>query len=118
MVGLSAIACAVCGINAFRGRFAGLTLGAGVYAAAWAIGVYLVPGLFQTFIVQPSELAMETPYLKNYIDSTRTAYQLDAITETSYPALADLTPEVLARNDDTIADFRPNPGDPVVLPIL
>ena len=106
MVGLSAIACAVCGINAFRGRFAGLTLGAGVYAAAWAIGVYLVPGLFQTFIVQPSELAMETPYLKNYIDSTRTAYQLDAITETSYPALADLTPEVLARNDDTIQNIR------------
>ena len=106
MVGLSVIACAACGINAFRGRFSGLALGAGVYAAAWAIGVYLVPSLFQTFIVRPSELAMETPYLKNYIDSTRTAYKLDAITETSYPALSDLTPEVLARNNDTIQNIR------------
>ena len=56
--------------------------------------------------MQPSELALETPYLKNYIDFTRKAYQLDAIQETSYPALADLTPEVIARNQDTIQNIR------------
>jgi uncharacterized protein len=56
--------------------------------------------------VQPSELALETPYLKNYIDFTRKAYKLDAIQETSYPALADLTPEVIARNQDTIQNIR------------
>jgi uncharacterized membrane protein (UPF0182 family) len=108
MVGLSAIACAFCLVNAFRQRFQGqtLALGAGVYAAAWALGVYLVPGLFQTFIVQPNELAMETPYLKYYIDSTRNAFQLGSIVETSYPALSDLTPEVMARNEDTIQNIR------------
>ena len=106
MVGLSAVACVFFAINAFRQRFSGLGIVAGVYAAAWALGVYLVPGLFQAFIVQPSELAMETPYLENYISSTRTAFQLDAIAETSYPALSDLTPEVLARNDDTIQNIR------------
>ena len=106
MVGLSAIACVLCVINAFRRRFSGLALGAGVYAAAWALGVYLVPGLFQMFIVQPNELAMETPYLRNYIDSTRKAFNLDSIAETSYPALSDLTPEVMARNEDTIQNIR------------
>jgi len=28
----------------------------------------LIPNLFQKFIVEPSELAYETPYLKRYID--------------------------------------------------
>jgi uncharacterized membrane protein (UPF0182 family) len=106
MVGLSAIAFVLCVLNAFRQRFSGIALGAGVYAAAWALGVYLVPGLFQTFIVQPNELAMETPYLRNYIDATRKAFQLDSIAETSYPALSDLTPEVMARNNDTIQNIR------------
>jgi uncharacterized membrane protein (UPF0182 family) len=68
--------------------------------------VSLLPFVFQKFAVQPSELALETPYLKNYIDFTRKAYKLDAIQETSYPALADLTPEVIARNQDTIQNIR------------
>jgi uncharacterized membrane protein (UPF0182 family) len=61
---------------------------------------------FRSSFVQPSELALETPYLKHYIDFTRKAYQLDKIQETSYPALADLTPAVLARNEDTIQNIR------------
>ena len=65
-----------------------------------------LPELFQRFIVQPSELALETPYLKHSIASTRAAYQLDAIQETAYPALSDLTPEVLSRNQDTVENIR------------
>jgi uncharacterized protein len=57
-------------------------------------------------MVQPNELARETPYLKNNIEFTRQAYRLDAIQETSYPALADLTSEVIARNQDTIQNVR------------
>jgi uncharacterized membrane protein (UPF0182 family) len=83
-----------------------LTVGAGVFVAMWIIGVSVVPLIFQKFVVQPSELALETPYLKNYIDFTRKAYQLNGIHETSYPALADLTPEVLARNQDAIQNIR------------
>ena len=56
--------------------------------------------------MQPNELARETPYLKNNIEFTRKAYSLDTIQETSYPALADLTPEVIARNQDTIQNIR------------
>ena len=106
MVGVSAVACALLALNFIRPRLKMLAVGAGVYVALWIIGVSVVPLVFQKFIVQPSELALETPYLKNYIDFTRKAFQLDKIQETSYPALADLTPDVIARNHDTIQSIR------------
>jgi uncharacterized membrane protein (UPF0182 family) len=106
MVGVSAVACAVLAQNVFRPRFLTLAAGAGVYVFLWIFGVSLVPYFFQKFFVQPSELALETPYLKHYIEFTRKAFQLDTIQETSYPALADLTPAALARNQDTIQNVR------------
>jgi uncharacterized membrane protein (UPF0182 family) len=106
MVGVSAVACALLALNVFRPRLKTLAVGAGVYVALWIIGVSLAPFVFEKFVVKPSELALETPYLKNYIDFTRKAYQLDVIQETSYPALADLTPQVIARNQDTIQNIR------------
>jgi uncharacterized protein len=106
MVGVSAVACVLLAFNFFRPRLKMLTVGAGVYVALWIIGLALLPFVFQKFVVQPSELALETPYLKNYIDFTRKAYQLDKIQETSYPALIDLTPSVIARNQDTIQNIR------------
>ena len=106
MVGVSVVACALLALNFFRPRLRMLTVGAGVYVAIWIVGIGLLPFVFQKFFVQPSELALETPYLKNYIEFTRKAYQLDAIQETSYPALADLTPAVIARNQETIQNIR------------
>ena len=81
-------------------------MGVGVYGAIYVLGVGLVPALVQAFVVQPNELALETPYLKNYIEFTRKAYNLEVIEETSYPALEDLTPEVIARNQGTIQNVR------------
>jgi uncharacterized protein len=106
MVGVSAAACALLALNVFRPHLKMLAVGAGIYMALWFTGVSLVPFVFQKFVVQPSELVLETPYLKNYIDFTRKAFQLDKIQETSYPALADLTPKVIARNQDTIQNIR------------
>jgi len=60
----------------------------------WSVSATL---LFQTFVVKPNELRVETPYLSHYIDFTRKAYKLDGIQETAYPALSDLTPDVIAR---------------------
>jgi hypothetical protein len=70
------------------------------------VAILAVPALFQAFVVQPNELAKETPYLKSYIAFTRKAYNLDAIQETSYPAMEDLTPAVIARNQGTIQNIR------------
>jgi uncharacterized protein len=106
MVAVSVVACVLLALNVFRPRFAALLVGSGIYVALYVVGILLLPIIFEKFFVQPSELALETPYLKDYIAFTRKAYQLDKIRETSYPALADLTPEVLARNEDTIQNIR------------
>jgi uncharacterized membrane protein (UPF0182 family) len=106
MIGASAVACVLLAFNFFRPRLKAVAIGAGCYVALYIVGVLLIPGLFQAFIVQPNELRLETPYLKNYIQLTRQAYQLNGIQETAYPAMTDLTPEVLARNQDTIQNIR------------
>ena len=106
MVGAAAALCALLALNIFRPRVRAVVIGFGAYVALYIIAVLLVPALFQRFMVQPNELARETPYLTNNIAFTRKAYSLDAIQETSYPALADLTSEVIARNQDTIQNIR------------
>ena len=106
MVAVSAVACALLALNFFRPRFRALLLGSGIYVGLYIVGILLFPVVVQKFFVQPSELALETPYLKNNIEFTRKAYQLEAIQETSYPALADLTPAAVARNEDTIQNIR------------
>jgi uncharacterized membrane protein (UPF0182 family) len=106
MVGVSAVACALLAVNIFRPRLRALLIGAGVYMAIYVVGVLFLPEIVQKFVVQPSELAFETPYLNHYIQFTRAAYDLTTVQETSYPAMADLTPAVLARNQDTIENIR------------
>jgi uncharacterized membrane protein (UPF0182 family) len=106
MMGLSLAACVLLALNIFRRRLRALAVGFGIYAAAYIIGILIVPGVFERVAVRPNELRLETPYLKHYIDFTRSAYKLDAIQTTSYPALMDLTPEAIARNTDTIQNIR------------
>jgi uncharacterized membrane protein (UPF0182 family) len=106
MTGASAALCALLVLNIFRPRFKAIVIACGVYVAVYFVTVALLPALFQRFVVQPNELAKETPYLKDNIEFTRKAYKLDTIQETSYPALSDLTSEVIARNEDTIQNIR------------
>ena len=106
MIGVSAAACILLVFNFFRPRWKAMGIGVVSYVALYIIGMMLIPALFQKFVVQPNELSLETPYLKNYIEFTRKAYKLDGIQETAYPALADLTPAILARNQDTIQNIR------------
>ena len=106
MTGAAVALCALFVLNVFRPRFKVVVVAASAYVGLYCVAVWLVPILFQRFKVQPNELALEAPYLKNNIDFTRKAFSLDAIQETSYPALADLTPEVIARNQDTIQNIR------------
>jgi uncharacterized membrane protein (UPF0182 family) len=106
MLGASVLACALLVRAFFRPRVRPLAIGMGVYTLLYLMGVLALPHLFQTFVVRPSELSLETPYLQHYIGFTRKAYNLEAIQETAYPALTDLTPDVLSRNQDTIQNIR------------
>ena len=106
MTGASALACVLLVFGFIRPRTKHVVAGIVTYVTLYVVGVLALPFLFQTFVVKPNELSLETFYLNHYIDFTRNAYKLDGIQETAYPALSDLTPEVIARNQDTIQNIR------------
>ncbi len=106
MAGTAVALCALPVLNVFRPRCRTVAIGAGAYVALYVFAVMLLPALFQRFAVQPNELTLEAPYLTHNIKFARKAYSLDSIQETSYPALADLTSDVIARNQDTIQNVR------------
>ena len=106
MQGASAKVCVLLALNFFRPQIKPIAVGAIAYIGLYFIGILLLPTIFQDYIVQPNELALETPYLKNNIAFTRKAYGLDAINETSYPAFANSTPAAITRNQDTIGNIR------------
>ncbi len=107
MVGAAAALCALLVLNFFRPRIKTMVVGSGIYVALYIIAILMLPGFFQRFMVQPNELALESSYLKNNIEFTRKAYKLNSIQETSYPALLDLTPDMIARSQDTIRMSTP-----------
>lgn len=67
---------------------------------------FFFPEVIQRLIVQPNEVARESRYIKNNIQLTREAFQLDTIDVESFNPEGDLTAESLRRNDDTIRNIR------------
>ncbi|HJR17284.1 MAG TPA: UPF0182 family protein, partial [Gemmatimonadales bacterium] len=78
------------------GRTALLAIGG--YVAVAMIGRGLFPGVMQKFVVDPTELTRETPYLRYHIAATRQAWGLDSV------EIRELTGE----NDLTLADIKSN----------
>jgi uncharacterized membrane protein (UPF0182 family) len=87
-------------------RFRLIFGGVAAYFGLYLLIVGILPALVQKYVVEPSELELETPYLKSNIRLTRGAFNLDRISEKSYPALMDLTPEDISRNQETIDNIR------------
>ncbi len=83
-----------------------LAMSAGGFIVLYVGLMIILPGAIQKFKVAPSELELERPYLKNNIELTRKAFQLDRIQEQTYPALRDLTMKDIAANQDTIDNIR------------
>jgi uncharacterized membrane protein (UPF0182 family) len=90
----------------FTGRFKIPAIGAMSYVVLYFAIIIVLPGLVQKFKVQPSELELETPFLKHNIELTRRAFQLDKIEEKTYPALEDLTLSDISRNQETMDNIR------------
>ncbi len=93
-------------VSFFTRRFKMLLISAASYFVLYVAIIIALPGLVQKFKVQPSELELETPYLKNNIEFTRKAFQLDQIKEKTYPALGDLTLDDISKNQETIDNIR------------
>ncbi len=76
-----------------------------VFGSSFTLTV-LVPALFQRFYVKPTELQLETPYLRNNIALTREAYNLTRVSTRAFPAEQGLTYQSLETNRPTIDNIR------------
>jgi len=66
----------------------------------------MVPWAFQKFVVEPSELTKETPYIQHNIRYTRLGYNLDQIEERDFKASTNLTFEDIQKNSLTIKNVK------------
>ncbi len=78
--------------------------------AAWAgcavVFFGILPPAVQWIRVEPNELELETPYIRNNIEMTRRAYGLDNIKEAQYPVRDDLTYEDIMAESETVENIR------------
>ena len=93
-------------IGLLKRRFKTALGAVGAYAALYIALISLLPSLVQKYQVEPSELELETPYLKSNIQFTRKAFDLTNIEEKTYPSLMDLTPEDVSKNQETTDNIR------------
>ncbi len=71
-----------------------------------AVAGSIYPSLVQRFSVAPNELAKETPYIKNNIDATRTAFGLNNVEERELSGAMALTAADIKENRRTIDNVR------------
>ena len=81
----------------------------------YSIGVYVVvlvgfswiyPALIEQYVVKPTELTKETPYIRHNIKLTRLAFGLDKIEEKPFPAQQTTTYKDIEENQATIHNIR------------
>ncbi len=102
-------------IGAVRGRLAQYGLWAvAAYAAVGVVGRALFPLAMQNFIVAPTELTREAPYLKNHIIATRQAWGLDSVEVRELRGEAGLTLANIRANGPTIDNVRLWDRDPLL----
>ena len=94
------------GYNLFRQNLRLLGYGVLGYVVVLIGGLVLAPSLVNQLTVLPNELELERPYLEHNIEMTREAYDLNTITETSYPARPNLTTQDIENNKETIENVR------------
>jgi uncharacterized membrane protein (UPF0182 family) len=70
------------------------------------VGTGFIPGIIQRYVVEPNELARETPYIQNNIEFTKAAYGLREIKERDFPTLEALTRQKVADNEITLQNIR------------
>jgi hypothetical protein len=101
---LAAIAVLIGGI---RGRLAWYGLWAvGGYVVVAVLGRGLFPQAMQKFVVAPTELTREMPYLRYHIAATRHAWGLDSVETRELGGEASLTLADIRANGPTIENVR------------
>lgn len=93
-------------VNLFLRRFKLIVYGIGALLVASILlgGVY--PSIIQNLVVKPNELNREAPYLKNSIEFTRLAYNLNNVDTESFPAGQRLTAADIDQHRELINNIR------------
>jgi uncharacterized protein len=94
------------------GRYALIAIG--VYLAVAIVGRAIVPGLVQKFLVSPTELTRETPYLGYHIRATRQAWGLDSVETRELTGETNLSMAHIQANAPTIQNVRLWDRDPLL----
>ncbi|MDD4876300.1 MAG: UPF0182 family protein, partial [Dehalococcoidales bacterium] len=92
--------------NIFKRKIRWVIYGIAGWVVIAIIAQLVVPGLVQRFKVQPSELALEMPYIEYNIQSTAEAYALNRIEEQDFPAEETLNLEDIIQNETTVDNIR------------
>ena len=70
------------------------------------LGVGAYAGVVQEYRVKPNEIVMETPYIKNNIEYTTKAFNLEGVNDQIFEVDTNLTAEDLDKNSATIRNIR------------
>jgi uncharacterized membrane protein (UPF0182 family) len=101
---IAAIAVMVGGVRRQLFRYGLFAIAGYMAVAVLARGLY--PSIMQKFIVAPTELTRETPYLRHHIAATRQAWGLDSVEIRELSAEATLTLADIRANAPTIENVR------------
>ncbi|HEY3281940.1 MAG TPA: UPF0182 family protein, partial [Armatimonadota bacterium] len=78
----------------------------GGLVGVWVLLGILYPAFVQKFQVDPQEVTVERPFIKNNIEFTRKAYGLDGVEVRNLSGQAGLTAEVVEQNRDVVSNVR------------
>lgn len=101
---LAGVMVVVGGLKGKLPRYGLLALGG--YFAVALLGRGLYPAAIQKFVVAPTELTRETPYLTHHIAATRQAWGIDSVDTRELDGEATLTLADLRDNAPTIENVR------------
>jgi uncharacterized protein len=81
-------------------------IAAGAWMGIAILIIGIVPGIVQRYMVEPNELARETPYIEHNIQFTRQAYGLDDVQEMDFGQVEPLTGGIIDTNRTTLKNVR------------
>jgi len=106
MIGATLVLAGLVAYNLYRQNLRLLGVGVLGYVIILVGALIVAPSLVTQLTVLPNELEVERPYLKNNIELTREAYNLNSVQEESYPARPNLTAQDIKNNKETIENVR------------
>ncbi len=77
-----------------------------LYLAVLVVGTGIYPFILQKFVVEPNELAKESVFIKNNIEATQKAFNIEEIEEKNLPSESVLTLKDIQDNQATIENIR------------